>query len=53
MLAGILDIASMKVIAINQRGVKRDFVDLYAILQEIPFHIVARHMIMRFGKEWN
>jgi hypothetical protein len=51
MLAGILDIAAMKVIAINQRGVKRDFVDLYAILQEIPFHIVARHMIMRFGKE--
>jgi hypothetical protein len=51
MLAGILDIAVMKVIAINQRGVKRDFVDLYAILQEIPFHIVARHMIMRFGKE--
>jgi hypothetical protein len=51
MLAGILDIAAMKVIAINQRGVKRDFVDLYAILQEIPFHIVARHMIMRFGME--
>ena len=51
MLAGILDIAVMKVIAVNQRGVKRDFVDLYAILQEIPFHKVARHMILRFGKE--
>jgi len=50
-LAGILDIAAMKIIAINQRGVKRDYVDLYAILQQIPFHIVARHTVMRFGKE--
>jgi hypothetical protein len=50
-LAGILDIAAMKIIAINQRGVKRDFVDFYAILQQIPFHIVARHTVMRFGKD--
>ena len=33
------------------RGAKRDFVDLYAILQEIPFHQVARHTVLRFGKE--
>lgn len=50
-LAGVLDIAAMKIIAINQRGAKRDFVDLYAILQEIPFHQVARHTVLRFGKE--
>jgi predicted nucleotidyltransferase component of viral defense system len=50
-VAGILDIAAMKVIAIIQRGTKRDFVDLYTILQETPFHRVADHMIRRFGKE--
>lgn len=50
-IAGILDIASMKVIAISQRGVKRDFVDLYVILQNTPFHKVAENMIKRFGSE--
>jgi hypothetical protein len=49
-IAGILDIAAMKVIAIGQRGTKRDFVDLYYVLQEIPFHKIAGHMILRFGK---
>lgn len=49
-VAGILDIASMKVIAISQRGTKRDFVDLYFILQETPFHKIAGHMVKRFGK---
>ncbi len=50
-LAGILDIASMKVIAISQRGTKRDFVDLYVILQQLPFHKIAAHMTERFGTE--
>ena len=50
-IAGICDIASMKVIAINQRGTKRDFVDLYFILQDIPFHKIADNMIKRFGAE--
>jgi len=50
-VAGILDIASMKVIAISQRGTKRDFVDLYVILQETPFYKIAYFMIRRFGKE--
>jgi hypothetical protein len=50
-VAGILDIASMKVIAISQQGTKRDFIDLYFILQEIPFHKLAEHMVRRFGKE--
>jgi predicted nucleotidyltransferase component of viral defense system len=50
-IAGLLDIAAMKIIAINQRGTKRDFVDLYCILQGIPFHKVAGHMVKRFGKE--
>ena len=50
-VAGILDIASMKVIAISQRGTKRDFVDLFCILQDVPFHKVAEHMVRRFGRE--
>lgn len=50
-IAQILDIASMKVIAISQRGTKRDFVVLYIILQDTPFHKIAEHMVKRFGKE--
>ena len=50
-LAGVLDVAYMKIIAICQRGTKRDFVDLYCILQETPFHNVADHLIKRFGRE--
>ena len=50
-VAGILDIAAMKVIAISQRGLKRDFVDLYFILREKPFHRIAEHMVQRFGPE--
>ena len=50
-VAGILDIASMKVIAISQRGTKRDFVDLFFIIEGISFHKVAEYMVRRFGKE--
>jgi Nucleotidyl transferase AbiEii toxin, Type IV TA system len=50
-VAGTLDIAAMKVIAISQRGLKRDFVDLYFILREKPFHRIAEHMVQRFGSE--
>jgi predicted nucleotidyltransferase component of viral defense system len=50
-IAGLLDIASMKVIAICQRGTKRDFVDLYFILRDMPFHRMAEHMVKRFGRE--
>jgi hypothetical protein len=50
-IAGMLDIASMKVIALSQRGLKRDFVDLCFILQDKPFHLVAAHMVKRFGAE--
>ncbi len=50
-LAGVLDIASMKVIAVSQRGTKRDFVDLYVILRGIPFYKIAEQMTRRFGRE--
>ena len=50
-VAGLIDIASMKVLAITQRGAKRDFVDLYCILLDTPFAKVARNMIARFGAD--
>ena len=50
-ISGILDIAAMKLIAIHQRGTKRDFVDLYFILKSVPFHQIASYAVRRFGKE--
>jgi len=50
-IAGLLDIAAMKTVAVSQRGTKRDFVDLYFILQDIPFHKIAGHIIKHFGQE--
>jgi len=44
-------IGAMKVVAIAQRGTKRDFVDLYCILQDIPFWKIAERMALFFGKE--
>lgn len=35
-IAGIDDIAAMKIAAISERGTKRDFIDLYFIAQNIP-----------------
>jgi Nucleotidyl transferase AbiEii toxin, Type IV TA system len=50
-IAGIHDIVAMKIIAISQRGTKRDFIDMYFVLQDIPFHKLSCHMVKRFGKE--
>ncbi|MBI4680723.1 MAG: nucleotidyl transferase AbiEii/AbiGii toxin family protein [Nitrospirae bacterium] len=50
-IAQVFDIASMKVIALSQRGTKRDFIDLYLILRDIPFYKIAGHMVKRFGRE--
>lgn len=50
-IAGVLDIAAMKIIAISQRGAKRDFADMYFILQQVPFHKIASHMVARFGRD--
>jgi hypothetical protein len=32
-----------------QRGAKRDYVDLYWILQDVPFSKIAENMISRYG----
>lgn len=34
-IAGMVDIAAMKIAAVSERGTKRDFIDLYFILQKI------------------
>lgn len=49
--ASMVDVASMKVIAISQRGAKRDFVDLFFILHSIPFWRIADNMVKRFGPD--
>lgn len=50
-IAGLVDIAAMKVFEIAQRGAKRDFVDLYFIVQEAPFAKIAANMLERFGPD--
>ncbi|MEK7828595.1 MAG: hypothetical protein AAB256_02295 [Deltaproteobacteria bacterium] len=41
----------MKVMAIPQKGVKRDFVDLYFILQDVPFRKIAGNMAQKYGTD--
>jgi len=48
-VAGTIDIAGMKLIAIMQRGARRDFVDLYTVLKTMPFRVVAHNTLQRFG----
>ena len=50
-IAGIIDITSMKIVAVSQRGAKRDFVDLYAVLQTVPFWKIAENLMERFGAD--
>jgi len=48
-VASILDVAAMKLIAIAQRSARRDFVDLYIILHQMPFSVVAARAVQRYG----
>ena len=48
-LADTLDIAAMKLIAIAQRGAKKDFVDLYVCLRHYTFEAVFSNARRRFG----
>jgi hypothetical protein len=48
-VAGIADIAAMKLTAIVTTGTRSDFVDLYATLQTVPFRTVARNVLERYG----
>ena len=48
-VAGVVDIAAMKLLAVSQGGTRSDFVDLYTILQTVPFRKVARNALERYG----
>jgi hypothetical protein len=39
-VAGLLDVALMKIDALSDRGLRRDFVDLYAIAQQTPLETI-------------
>lgn len=49
-LASVQDIAAMKVIAIGQRGTKKDFFDLFEILRSASPHQVKKWVIGKFGE---
>jgi hypothetical protein len=51
-VASVLDIAAMKLVAVAQRSARRDFVDLYVILQQMPFRAVAARAVQRYGAEF-
>jgi hypothetical protein len=48
-VASVLDVAAMKLIAAVQRSARRDFVDLFVILQQVPFRTVAARAVQRYG----
>ena len=54
-MASILDIAVMKVVAIGGRGAKKDFFDLYNIinLKNITIDEIAQGLIKKYGKDIN
>jgi len=48
-VAGVVDIAAMKLMTIVQNGTRSDFADLYVVLQALPFRRVARNALERYG----
>jgi hypothetical protein len=48
-VAGVVDIAAMKLLAVSQGGIRSDFVDLYTVLQTVPFRKVAHNALERYG----
>ncbi len=50
-LADALDIAAMKLVAIAQRGARKDFIDLYVCLRRYSFEAVFANALRRFGKD--
>jgi hypothetical protein len=48
-VAGVVDIAAMKLMAIVATGTRSDFVDLHAVLRTVPFRTVARNGLDRYG----
>lgn len=48
-VSSVADIACMKIIAICQRGTKRDFIDLYFILQE---KLTLRSLFQKYNRKY-
>ncbi|MCX6084611.1 MAG: hypothetical protein NT102_06570, partial [Caldiserica bacterium] len=48
-VAGMVDIAAMNLLAVSQGGTRSDFVDLYTVLQTVPFRKVAHNALERYG----
>jgi hypothetical protein len=48
-VAGVTDTAVMKLVAVSQGGMRTDFVDLYTVLQTVPFRTVAHNALERYG----
>ncbi len=53
-LAGLKDIAAMKISAITQRGSKKDFIDLYFLLKSFSFNQIMEFYMLKItdGNEW-
>ncbi len=51
LMSDLLDIASNIIIEICNKGQKKDFVDLFFILKQIPFEHIAQNAIKKYGKE--
>lgn len=53
-LAGLKDIAAMKIAAITQRGSKKDFIDLYFLLKSFSFNQIMEFYQQKItdGNEW-
>ncbi|MFZ2664035.1 MAG: nucleotidyl transferase AbiEii/AbiGii toxin family protein [Patescibacteria group bacterium] len=49
-LAQLLDIACMKIAAISQRGTKKDFVDLYVLLQKYSLNEILKAFEKKYKK---
>lgn len=49
-MASLADISAMKIAAISERGTKRDFVDLYFILQKVPLSQVLTFYDKKYKK---
>ena len=54
-MASVLDIAVMKLVAIGGRGAKKDFFDLYNIIEEgnISIDVMAKGLVDKFGRNIN
>jgi len=48
-IAPVVDIAAMKLIAISQRGARKDFYDLYEVLQNMAFRDVAQRVATMYA----